>query len=153
MSDPYQTPATLPDHTAAAKRKFWLTNIKVSAIVLAAIVILSIIWTVIKMQGAYGQLGTSGADVEALAAHIGELLVATATAALGGLIALIWLVVSAICLAALPKPVPHQIHARLMRHLVKAGIQVGFFAGKHERRQGRPAEDRRWKIEVGRGGR
>ena len=40
---------------------------------------IGLLGTVGGMKGAFGQLGTSGADVGALAGHIGEVLVATAT--------------------------------------------------------------------------
>lgn len=40
---------------------------------------IGLLGTVFGMKGAFGSLGTSGADVGALAGHIGEVLVATAT--------------------------------------------------------------------------
>lgn len=63
------------------------------------------LYGMIGMQGAFGALGTSGADVGALSKHISDVLVATSIASAGGLLAFIWMVVSIVRYCMISKPV------------------------------------------------
>ena len=62
------------------------------------------LYGMIGMQGAFGTLGTKGADVDALSNHISEVLVATSLASVFGLIAFVWMIVSIVRFCMISKP-------------------------------------------------
>ena len=90
MSSPYSTPAmndALPE--IRAREKFWGRMTVLGVILLIAGPAYGLIRPLIGMKDAFASLGTSGADVGALANHIGELLVSTVIGLLfGGLVGL-----------------------------------------------------------------
>ena len=95
---------SIEDQAWRKRRGFWFWNVGISTGLMIAVPMGVILVNLIGMQGAYSNLGTSGADVGALAKHIGEVLVATAIGMGLGLIAFIWMVVSIIKLCTLPQP-------------------------------------------------
>ncbi|HVJ46638.1 MAG TPA: hypothetical protein VM511_09660 [Luteolibacter sp.] len=102
---PSQAPPTLPSDPAwQGKRKFWGWNIAVSAIVMILVPGGLFLYGMIGMQGAFGTLGTKGADVDALSNHISEVLVATSLASVFGLIAFVWMIASIVRFCMISKP-------------------------------------------------
>ena len=100
------SPAALliEDQAWRKKRGFWIWNVAISAGLMIVVPLGTLIVSLFGMRGAFGALGTSGADVGALGNHIGEVLVSTSIGMGFGLIAFIWMVVSIIKLCSLPKP-------------------------------------------------
>lgn len=116
MTEPYETPQSLPDTSEVAdplrrRRSFWFRAIWVSVIGVIAPPMIGLVGTVFGMTKAFGDLSASGggiADPAALSDHISTVLVSTAAGLVVSVIAFIVLVGVLIRFFTLPK-VPSQL--------------------------------------------
>lgn len=92
------------------KRNFWGWNIGISIAVMVIVPLTAFLSTVAGMSGAFGRLGSSGADVGQLAGHISDVLVATMIGLCVAAVAMIWMIVAIVRFCTVPKPRHPGIH-------------------------------------------
>jgi hypothetical protein len=116
MTEPYESPQSLPDASEAAdplrrRRSFWFRAIWVSIAGVIVPPMIGLVGTVIGMTKAFGDLSASESgvsDPKALSGHISTVLVSTAAGLVVSVIAFIVLVGVLIRFFTLPK-VPSQL--------------------------------------------
>ena len=114
MTEPYETPQSLPNASEAAdplrrRRSFWFRAIWVSVIGVIAPPMIGLVGTVFGMTKAFGELSAKGsgiADPAALSDHISTVLVSTAAGLVISVIAFIVLVGVLMSFFTLPKATP-----------------------------------------------
>ncbi len=90
------------DPVRRKKRSFWIWNIVISSVLMILSPVAAMVTTIGGMKGG---LGTSGADVDALGEHIGNVMLATTIGFGISVVMFIWLVIAIIRLCVLPAPV------------------------------------------------
>jgi ABC-type Fe3+ transport system permease subunit len=120
MTEPYETPQSLPDASEAAdplrrRRSFWFRAIWVSVIGVIVLPMIGLVGTGFGITKAFGDLSVkeSGiSDPKALSGHISTVLVYTAAGLVVSVSAFIVLVGVLIRFFTLPKVPPHLLNSK-----------------------------------------